>query len=272
MVSRIGQGRAPVDLGRSGHVGEHPGPYDCLSLNRTHRRLRHQHDSPAVRVLDSNRTVLSPIGVLRFHRRAAEPGQPRDHPFNLRQVFEVEHEQVLAAPVAGVTCEAVKLTRPEPIAVEADDRVELIGRSRDPHAPHRQRGWARLRRHRGPCLRLRSAYRSGQELHHVDVVITVGIARCPAAFGVAESGVEPLARNEWVLRATRSQPRLRISACRFEDWYPGRNHAGHLAPRAVRHSQTRPTSTRTAHRAGHRCRSARPRSANGRHGGLLPRR
>ena len=81
----------------------------------------------------------------------AERGQPAGNLFHLGQIIEIEHEQVVAAgrraraapimlgelqvvpragqhpPVPGVTGEAVELGQPEPLAVEADDFIELVG-------------------------------------------------------------------------------------------------------------------------------------------------
>ena len=97
MVTRIRQRRAAIDIGCGGEVGRHAKPDDRHGSPQSRQRLRHQHDPPAIRVLDGDRAVLGPVGILRLHRQMAERGQPGSNLFHLGQIVEIEHERVVPA-------------------------------------------------------------------------------------------------------------------------------------------------------------------------------
>ena len=82
--------------------------------------------------------AVSRIGQGRLSRLGASPGLPSSCCVNSKW-YCMPGSPSSTPPVAGVPCEAVKLAQSEPFAVEADNRVELIGGTRDAHAPRRRR-------------------------------------------------------------------------------------------------------------------------------------
>lgn len=121
-VTRIGQRRTAIDVGCGGEVGGPAKPDDRHGFLQSRQRLRHQHDPTVIWVLDGDRAVLGPVGILRLHRQVAELGQPGGNLLHLGPIVEIEHEP--NRPAARI---AAALRDRRPVRVSAgDDGTYLI--------------------------------------------------------------------------------------------------------------------------------------------------
>jgi hypothetical protein len=144
-VTRIRQRRAGIDIGCGDEVGGPARPDDCHGICPSRQRLRHQYDPPVIRVLDGDRAVLGPVGIVPLHRQMAERGQPGGNLLHLGQVGEIEHEQVVAAGrrtraaviMLGELQVVPRAGQPEqlPAHLLGDQRADLQGRHRGRHRP-----------------------------------------------------------------------------------------------------------------------------------------